>query len=94
MKTIRLFSIALGLVAVCAVRAADSAKAAPRTEVIFDHPENFTDVKDSSFGTDKGRDAILAQIRNHLVERAASLLPDGDTLRITLHGLSRPCRRL
>jgi hypothetical protein len=83
MKTLRLFSTALGLAAACALHASDTAKPAPRTEVIFNHPENFTDVKDSEFATDKGRDAILARIREHLVERTASLLPEGDRLTIT-----------
>lgn len=83
MKTLRLFSTALGLTAACALHAADTAKAAPRTDVIFDHPENFTDVKDADFPTDKGRDAILATIRGYLVQRTASLVPDGDSLTIT-----------
>jgi hypothetical protein len=83
MKALSLLSIALGLSAACALNAADAARAGPRTEVIFDHPENFTDVKDGEFATDKGRDAILARIRGFLVERTASLLPEGDRLTIT-----------
>jgi hypothetical protein len=79
MKTLRLFSAALGLLAAFAIRAA----AAPRTEVIFDHPENFTDVKDRMSPTDKGRDEILSQIREHLVDRTSRLVPDGYTLTIT-----------
>ena len=50
---------------------------------MFDHPENFTDVKDSSPPTERGRDEILGQIRDYLVAQAASLLPDGDRLTIT-----------
>jgi hypothetical protein len=82
MKTIRLFSAALGLLAAGALRASDPATP-PRTEVIFVHPENFTDVKDSNTPTDKGRDAILADIRKHLVNRASSLVPEGYHLTIT-----------
>jgi hypothetical protein len=83
MKALRLLSIALGLSAACALHAADAARPGPRTEVIFDHPENFTDVKDGEFETDKGRDAILARIRDYLVKRTASLLPEGDRLTVT-----------
>jgi hypothetical protein len=79
MKTLRLFSAALGLLAAFALRAAE----APRTEVIFDHPEKFTDVKDRMSPTDKGRDEILSQIRDHLVDRASRLVPDGYKLTIT-----------
>jgi hypothetical protein len=83
MKTFRLLSAALGLLVACALHAANPPKPAPRTEVIFDHPENFTDVKDGEFPTDRGRDGILARIREHLVERTASLVPEGDRLTIT-----------
>jgi|HubBroStandDraft_1064217.scaffolds.fasta_scaffold146527_2 DUF3016 family protein len=83
MKTLRLFSTALAMAAACALHAADAAKGAARTEVIFDHPENFTDVKDSNFPTDKGRDAILARIREYLVYCTSRLVPDGDKLTVT-----------
>jgi hypothetical protein len=82
MKTLRLFSVFVGLVAACALHAADT-KTTSRTEVIFDHPENFTDVKDAAFPTDKGRDAILHTIREFVEEKADYLLPPGDTMRIT-----------
>jgi hypothetical protein len=83
MKTLRLFSAAVGLFAAGALRASDAAQAAPRTEVIFDHPENFTDVRDGSNPTDRGRDAILGKIRDYLVNRTAPLLPEGGTLKVT-----------
>lgn len=84
MKTItRLTVVLFGLVAPLALRAADVAKAPARTEVVFDHPEKFTDVKDGDFGTDKGRDATLELIRDFLVERADKALPPGQKLTIT-----------
>jgi hypothetical protein len=83
MKTLRLFSTMLGLASASALHAADSPRDAARTDVIFDHPEKFTDVKDSDFPTDKGRDEILSRIRNYLVYRTASLVPEGDRLTIT-----------
>jgi hypothetical protein len=81
MKTLRLFYSILGLVAAGALGAA--ANPAPRTEVIFDHPEKFTDVRDASIPSDKGRDAILENIRVYLVRRTESMVPAGDKLTIT-----------
>jgi hypothetical protein len=83
MKTLRLFSAALGLIAAGALRASDAATTAPRTEVIFDHPENFRDVKDSMTPTDRGRDSILDSLRSHLVKRTESMVPDGYKLTVT-----------
>lgn len=81
MKTLRLFSALLGL-ASCALYAADT-KTAPRTEVIFDHPENFTDIKDHDMPTDKGEAAILANIHDFVVDLADRELPPGFTMKIT-----------
>jgi hypothetical protein len=81
MKTLHLFSACLGLAA--GALCATEARAAARTDVIFDHPENFTDVKDSVFPTDKGRDSILSNIRSFIVDRASRILPDGYAFRIT-----------
>jgi hypothetical protein len=84
MKTITCLTVVLfALVAPLALSAAPATKAPARTEVIFDHPEKFADVKDSEFGTDKGRDAILDQIREFIVERAEKILPAGQKLVIT-----------
>jgi hypothetical protein len=81
MKTLRLLPALLGLVAIGALHGASSP--APRTEVIFDHPEKFTDVKDGYVATDKGRDAILDTLRSFLVHRTESLVPEGDKLTVT-----------
>jgi len=75
------FAAALGLVATGALRAADAAKPA-RIEVFFDHPENFTDVKDQANPTDAGRDAILAAIRSYIVGEAGKQMPAGSQLTI------------
>lgn len=83
MKTLLLLSAALGLVTACAVRAADSAAASSRVDVVFDHPEKFTDVKDSYAPSDHGRDAILGEIRGFLVRRAEPMLPGGYKLTLT-----------
>lgn len=83
MKHLRLLPIVLGAAAALALRAADAPKGAPQTEVAFDHPENFTDVKDGNIPTERGRDAILSRIREFVVSRSGLLLPEGYRLRIT-----------
>jgi hypothetical protein len=83
MRHLRLLPFILGAAAAFALRAADAPKVASQTDVVFDHPENFTDVKDGSIPTDRGRDAILSKIREFLVARSALKLPEGYKLRIT-----------
>jgi hypothetical protein len=83
MKTLRLFSAALGLLAAGALRASDAVVPAARTEIIYDHPEKFTDVRDASLPSDSGRDSILADLRSHLVSRMSRLVPDGYKLTLT-----------
>ena len=81
MKTLSRYALVLlGLAAPLALRAAEVAKASARTDVVFEQPEKFTDVKDSDFGTDKGRDAILERLRESIVERADKALPAGQKL--------------
>jgi hypothetical protein len=79
MKHAILLMGALGLAAVGSL----SAAAAPRAEVIFDHPENFTDVKDQFTPTDKGRDAILKALRDFIVREAGYHVPAGCRLTLT-----------
>jgi hypothetical protein len=81
MKTRRLAGLVLGLSAAVALHAAPNP--ASRVEVVFDHPERFTDVKDADIPTVEGRDAILGRIRAFLVRRAGPLVPEGDRLTIT-----------
>jgi len=54
-----------------------------RVEVIFDHPEKFADVKGDSMNSDKGREIMLDQIKDFLVQSGADLLPAGQKLTIT-----------
>jgi hypothetical protein len=79
MKRTILMMGALGLMAAGLLRAA----AAPRAEVIFDHPENFTDAKDQFTPTDKGRDAILKALREFIVREAGYHVPAGCQLTLT-----------
>jgi hypothetical protein len=81
-KTLSLLSI-LSLLGAGTVFAADATKpVAGKVTVIFDHPENFRDVKDSFMSTDKGRDAILNQIKQFIETKAASYLGAGQTLEV------------
>ncbi|HRE80261.1 MAG TPA: DUF3016 domain-containing protein [Opitutaceae bacterium] len=81
MKTLRLL-LTLSLAGSAALFAADKQTSSSRVEVTFTEPEKFTDVKDSSFGSDKGRDATLEEFRDFITKRAEKLLPDGQKLSV------------
>jgi hypothetical protein len=83
MKALRLIPLAFGIALTLAARGADVSTPAVRVNVVFDHPENFTDVKDSNMPTDSGRDAILSRLREFLVREGTRTLPAGDELAIT-----------
>lgn len=76
MKT-ALLATALALLAAGPLAPASAAADAPRTTVSFDHPEKFTDVKDSDIPTEKGRDAILGQIERFIVQTGDRLMAPG-----------------
>jgi hypothetical protein len=80
MKTLSLLPVFLGLAAV-PLPAAETTPS--RISVEFDHPEKFTDVRDAYSPSDKGRDAILSNIRQFVEHRADRLLPPGDSLKVT-----------
>lgn len=75
--------VLLGLAAPLALSAVEVTKAPARTVVVFEKPETFTDVKDGDFGTDKGRDSILDEIKTFIVDRADKALPAGQKLMVT-----------
>ena len=80
------FSIVLilSVIACGAASAADRAKTEPgNVTVVFDHPEQFADVKDAYMPTDKGREAILSEISKFVIERASSYLQAGRKLEVT-----------
>lgn len=79
-----LLAVFLGLASGSALAAAPAAKPAPRADVIFFEREKFTDVRDSAMGTPKGRDAILEQIKNYIVDRAKGYVPEGSKLTVTI----------
>jgi len=81
MKTLRLL-LTLSLAGAAALFAADKQTPSSRVEVTFTDPEKFTDVKDSYFGSDKGRDATLEEFRDFITKRAEKLLPEGQKLSV------------
>ncbi len=83
MKTLRLVSAFLGIVAAGSLRAGGASDTATRVDVVFDHPENFSDIRDSDPPTDKGQAYILHQFRDFLVSDATPLVPEGYKLTLT-----------
>jgi hypothetical protein len=84
MKTSRLILLlALGLVGGLRLAAFDNK--GPRVDVKYLEPTKFTDVRDSyPEGTDKGRDATLAELKSYLTRRAQMYVPEGCKLGITI----------
>ena len=85
MKTTRMLLLsALLLAGTEAAHALDPVKGPSQVEVTFFESEKFTDVKDGEFGTDKGREATLAALKEHLVKRASRNLLPGQKLAVTV----------
>jgi hypothetical protein len=55
---------------------------ASQVEVTYVSPENFTDFKDSSMSTDKGRDYLTAAFTKHIRKIAKEVLPAGTHLEV------------
>ena len=83
MKTIRFTLTTLLGLAVAAGLAAGP-KTPPRAEVIFSHPDKFTDAADGPRGSDIGRDSNLEQLKDYLVDRANVYIPEGQKLEVTI----------
>jgi hypothetical protein len=80
-----LLSAIAAIAAISPVFAADATvKTVERTEVTFSHPETFADVRESSMGSDEGRDGILGQLKDYIVQRAKAYVPEGQKLLITV----------
>lgn len=77
----------LGLASGLALHAALNSKSEPRADVIFFEREKFTDVRDSYMGTPQGRDAILEQIKDYIVDRAKGYVPEGSKLMVTINDI-------
>ena len=82
MKTKLPLLVVLGLVSVGAAFAASGDKPAATVVVTFVAPEKFADVKDDYFDSDRGRDALLSQLKEHIESRAAKYLAANQRLEI------------
>jgi hypothetical protein len=82
MKTKLLLIALFGLIATGAALAAKADKPAAPVEVTFIAPEKFTDAKNGAMDSDRGRDAMLDQLKEHLVATAAHYLAPGQRLEI------------
>jgi DUF3016 family protein len=68
---------------------AGSSAPAGRVSVVYEHPEKFTDVKDTAAGLARGRDAYLAALAVWLERRAALRVPPDHTLSIAITEVDR-----
>jgi hypothetical protein len=82
MKTKLSLMVVLGFVAVGAAVAASTDKPAATVAVTFVAPEKFTDVKDDYMDSEKGRDALLSELKDHLEKRGAKYLSANQRLEI------------
>ncbi len=82
MKTKLPLLVVLGLGFVGAAVAARTDKPVANVDVTFVAPEKFADVKDDSMETDRGRDALLDQLKAHLVAQGARVLAPNQRLEI------------
>jgi hypothetical protein len=83
MKTKLLLVASLGLV-VGGAFAADAGKPVSPVAVTFVAREKFTDVRDDFMESEKGRDAILDDLKDHLVKRGTQHLVAGQRLEISV----------
>jgi hypothetical protein len=84
MKTKLSLSALCSLALVGAVFAAKADKAASAVVVTFVASDKFTDVKDDSMDSERGREALLDQLKEHLVSRGAAYLKPGQRLEIAV----------
>jgi hypothetical protein len=82
MKTKLLLVFAGGLIAACALRAAEAAKPAAQVSITFVAPEKFTDVKSDSMDSERDRDYLLGELKSHMESLAKNYLAAGQTLEI------------
>lgn len=74
----------LSLIAAAVAAAAAPEKPVSAIEVTFLNSEKFTDAKDDQMDSDRGREAVLEQLKEHLVTHGAKYLAKGQRLQITV----------
>jgi hypothetical protein len=80
MKKHILFALAAGFAAAGGLRAADVSSS--RVEVIFDHPDNFNDIRDTYSDTSGGREYVIRELTKYVARTADEYLPAGQKLKI------------
>src|ERR1700690_1765879 len=75
MKRHILFALVAGFAASGALRAADVSSS--RVEVVFDHPDNFNDIRDTYSDTPDGRTYVLKVLTDYVSTAADRYLPAG-----------------
>jgi hypothetical protein len=87
MKIPLLLGLLAGVAAGSVLMAADKDKKnadAGRVEVVYTNPEKFTDLRDSEFPEDSGREGYLADLKEHLERRAPHYLAEGQKVTVTI----------
>ena len=79
---IALVGVSLSGANASAVPAAKESKVS-NVEIVFDHPDKFTDIKDSSMNTEKGQASIMADLREFIETKASGLLAANQKFKIT-----------
>jgi hypothetical protein len=82
MKTKIPLMLVVGLVSVGAAMAARTDKPVAKVDVTFVAPEKFTDAKEDSMDSEKGRAALLDQLKEHLVAQGGRQLDPSQRLEI------------
>ena len=87
MKTTRWLAAVGGLFLGGMGAALAAAPVGARAEVIFDHPENFADVKDALQPTEKGTAGILKALSDYLMRESRYLVPEGCKLTMVFNDI-------
>ncbi|MCW5620611.1 MAG: DUF3016 domain-containing protein [Burkholderiales bacterium] len=79
-----LFLALLGAWTSSSAAQADPSASAPAVRVEYLHPEKFQDIGEGRYGSDRQRTAHLEMLRKHIQQRAGRLLPEGQSLAVTI----------
>lgn len=85
--TSRIIAFRIATAAFAAALMASTASAMPASgivQVVYVHPEQFTDVRDRYAAPDARREALLAQLARHLEQRGAAHTPADSTLIVAI----------
>lgn len=79
------FSTVIVLLLLASPMPAGAAQASEAVRIMYAYPEKFTDLGENNYVTTEGRrDAMLLQLAQHVQTQAASRIPAGSRLQITV----------